>query len=163
MEESNFSDLLGYNPVWFWFMSFCVLLILGITVFIVKHLKTQKQIKQYLSMFNKEAFRQEMDHTYYLAQENKISFQEGYRRATLLMKAYVQNAFNIPATTMTLSDLKANPNLPPRLHYQIQNIYPALFSDRVTVNLDQYTLFMNECRQFLDEVDMIVNAGGAVS
>lgn len=153
MEEIGLSNLLGYNPVWFWFMSLCVLVLLGVTIFVVKHLKTQKQIKQYLSFFNKEAYRQEMDHSYYLAQAEKISFQEGYRRATLLLKAYVQNTYNVPATTMTLSQLKNSPDLPVRLHQQISNIYPALFSDKVTVNLNQYTLFMNECRQFLDEVD----------
>ncbi len=146
--EFQLSELMGYNPVWFWVMLFIVLGIIFLTVFVFKRIKTvlkPKPINQPLMT----GYAGEIDKAFVLVNTGQILYPEACQRVSIVLRDFIAQKTGMPARQMTLSDLQ-KAGAPPKLLESLSYAYPIMFGEREVVNMEEYLHFMNTSRAILD-------------
>lgn len=149
--EEGLADLIGYNPVWFWIISFIVLSIVMITMFFLLRLKNKDHVEVTMKTPMKQAshYVAEIDKTFLLVSNRAISIQEACQRVSITLREYIQQQTGLPASSMTFTDLQSV-QTPEHIMASIQYIYPIVFGNARVGNYDEFLRFMNSSRAILD-------------
>ena len=144
---AEYSELLYYNPVWFWLMSFLVIAVILLTLFVMKKLNSAGKKKQLRLMTT--GFPVELDKTFLLVNSNIISVPEACARVTVVLKTFLEQQTSLPAKRMTLTELQAA-GAPPKVIESLQYAYPIMFGDRHVTTREEFISYMNMSRAILD-------------
>ena len=145
------ADLLGYNPVWYWIMSFIVLSIIILTLFFLLKLQSKDTPKEKPQPLTNSAmqFAGEVDKAYLLVANRSITPQEACQRVSIILREYLHLRTGLPATTMTVTDL-IKAQAPVRIVENIKYLYPIVFGDKKIATYEEFLQFMNSSRAVID-------------
>jgi hypothetical protein len=149
--EDGMADLLGYNPVWYWMMSFIVLSIIMLTLFFLLRLKSKDadgKVSQ-ATISQPVQFAGEIDKTFLLVANKVISTQEACQRVSIILREYLHIKTGLPANSMTVTELE-RVQAPPRIVENIKYLYPIVFGDKQIATYDEFIHFMNSSRAVID-------------
>lgn len=149
--EEGLVDLMGYNPVWYWIISFIILSIIMITMFFLLRLKNKDHVEAPVAPMMKQPsyYIAEIDKTFLLVSNRAISIQEACQRVSITLREYIQQQTGLPASSMTFTDLQ-RVQTPPRIMASIQYVYPIVFGNARVEDYDEFLKFMNSSRAILD-------------
>jgi hypothetical protein len=145
--EAELTDMMGYNPVWFWAMSFITLSLIFLTVFLV--LRIRALIKESAQKELHTGFAGEIDKVFIAVNSGKMSIPEACQRVSVTLREFATQQTGVPANRMTLTDLK-RAGAPARLVESIEFSYPIIFNEQPVENYDDFLRFMNSSRAILD-------------
>jgi hypothetical protein len=146
--EAELSELMGYNPVWFWVMSFITLSIILTSIFFIIRMKrpsTTTKVKNLMTV----GYAEELDKAFILVNSQQMSIPEACQRVSLVLRQFIEQQTQVPATAMVLTDLQ-NSNAPQKLLETITYAYPIIFKGQAVENYDEFLRFMNTARAILD-------------
>lgn len=149
--DDGMADLLGYNPVWYWMMSFIILGIIMLTLFFLLRLMTDKKKAEIPQqpIQSPSDFVAEMDKSFLLVSNNVISPQEACQRASILMREYLHLQTGLPAGSMTVTELEGV-QASPRVVQNLKYLYPIIFGDRKVATYEEFLEFMNSSRAVIE-------------
>lgn len=146
--EPELADLMGYNPVWFWVMSFIILGIIFLTAFVMKKIITPwKPKKSKEPLFT--GYAGEIDKAFVLVNTGQMTIPEACQRVSIVLRDFISQRTGIPAQQMSLTELRDS-GAPPKVLESLQFAYPIIFGKRNVTNMDDYLRFMNTSRAILD-------------
>lgn len=149
--DDGMADLLGYNPVWYWIMSFIILGIIMLTLFFLLRLKTNDASQAVPQTGSKQPvqFAGEIDKTFLMVANKAISTQEACQRVSIVLREYLHSKTGLPATSMTVTELE-RVQAPPRIIENIKYLYPVVFGDKQIGTYEEFIQFMNSSRAVID-------------
>jgi hypothetical protein len=150
--DDGLADLLSYNPVWYWMMSFIVLGVIVLTLFLLLRLKSKdgdepRNVPQ--ANFPMQQFAGEIDKTFLLVSNKVISTQEACQRVSIILREYLHLKTGLPAHSMTVTDL-VKVQAPPKIIENIKYLYPIVFGDKQIATYEDFLKFMNSSRAIID-------------
>lgn len=145
--SAEYSELLSYNPVWFWLISFLLLSVILLALFVMNKLSIADR-KRKLNLLV-SGFPAELDKTYMLVTNQIISVPEACARVTVVLKTFIEQQTNLPAKKMTLTELQTA-GAPPKVIESLQFAYPIMFGDRLVTSREEFISYMNTSRAILD-------------
>lgn len=151
--DDGMADLLGYNPVWYWMMSFIILGIIMLTLFFLLRLKNDdnKKTNMLTPTTNRlpAEFAGEIDKSFLLVSNNAISPQEACQRVSIVLREYLHLHTGLPAGNMTVTELE-NVQASPRVVQNLRYLYPIVFGDKQVATYEEFLEFMNSSRLVID-------------
>lgn len=148
--NDGMADLLGYNPVWYWIISFVVLAIVILTLFFLLRLRSESEEKvTKVNPLPPVYFAGEIDKAFLLVSNRVISTQEACQRVSIVLREYLHLQTGLPASSMTVTDL-IKVQAPPKIIENIKYLYPIVFGDKQIGTYDEFVQFMNSSRAVID-------------
>lgn len=148
--DGGMADLLGYNPVWYWIMSFIILGVIILTVFLLLRLRSEDEVTvAKINPVSPVYFAGEIDKAFVLVSNQAISTQEACQRVSIVLREYLHLQTGLPASSMTITDLM-NVQAPPKIIENIKYIYPIVFGYKQVGTYDEFVQFMNSSRAIID-------------
>jgi hypothetical protein len=147
--ESELAGMMGYNPFWFWVMSFIILAIIFLATFVILRIKAIMKDNISPNQPMAVGYSGEIDKAFVLVNSGQMSIPEACQRVSLIIKDFMAQKTGIPTNMMTLSELKRS-GAPVKMIQSIEYAYPIIFSNKPVQNYDEFMNFMNSSRAILD-------------
>jgi len=147
--EAELAGLMGYNPVWFWIMSFIVLGIIFISIFVVLRIKKIFKPQTSTPKPMNVGYAGEIDKAFVFVSSGQMTINEACQRVSLILREFIAQQTQVPANMMTLTELRES-HAPTRLLENIDYSYPIIFGGRTVTDYEEFLKFMNSSRAILD-------------
>ena len=149
--DTTMADLLGYNPVWYWIMSFIILGTIMLTAFFLLKLRNKDAVIPPAQEKKKTPAHlvSDIDKAFLLVSNRAISIQEACQRVSITLREFLQFQTGLPAESMTITELQ-KAHAPAQIIAAIGYIYPIVFGNKQIATYDEFLRFMDSSRAIVD-------------